>query len=85
MGMHDARDQRTQSVEKLWLNWHVSHYYSTRTTGAIFPHSPVLHYACKSLLTENNDKNNAIAMGLCAVFCCFLVVKQRTKHIEPHV
>ena len=32
------------------------------------PLSPVLHYACKSLLTENNGKNNAIAVGLCAVF-----------------
>ena len=36
---------------------------------AKFPHSPILHYACRSLLTENNyGKNNAIAMGLCAVF-----------------
>ena len=33
-----------------------------------FPHSPILHYACRSLLMENNRKNNAIAMGLCAVF-----------------
>ena len=35
---------------------------------AKFPHSFILHYACRSLLTENNHKNNAIAMGLCAVF-----------------
>ena len=35
---------------------------------AKFPHSPILHYACRSLLTENNGKNNAIAMGPCAVF-----------------
>ena len=35
---------------------------------AKFPHSSILHYACRSLLTENNDKNNAIAMGLCAFF-----------------
>ena len=34
---------------------------------AKFPHSSILHYACRSLLTENNGKNNAIAMGLCAV------------------
>ena len=35
---------------------------------AKFPHSPILHYACRSLLTENKGKNNAIAMGPCAVF-----------------
>ena len=35
---------------------------------AKFPHSPILHYACRSLLTENNGKHNAIAVGLCAVF-----------------
>ena len=34
---------------------------------AEFPHSSILHYACRSLLTGNNGKNNAIAMGLCAV------------------
>ena len=31
---------------------------------ARFAHSPMLHYACRSLLTENNGKNNAIAMGM---------------------
>ena len=35
---------------------------------AKFPHSPILYYACRSLLTENNVKNNATAVGLCAVF-----------------
>ena len=35
---------------------------------ANFLHSPILHYACKSLLTGNNGKNNATAVGLCAVF-----------------
>ena len=35
---------------------------------AKFPHSPILHYACRSLLTENNGKNNTTAVGLCAVF-----------------
>ena len=33
-----------------------------------FPHSPILHYACRSLLTENNGKNNATAVKVCAVF-----------------
>ena len=28
----------------------------------------ILHYACTSLLKENNGKNNVIAMELCAVF-----------------
>ena len=51
---------------------------------AKFPHSPILHYACGSLLTENNVKNNATAVGLYAGFCCFFVVKQRTIYIEPH-
>ena len=36
-----------------------------------FPHNPILYYACRSLLTENNDKNNATAMGLCAAFVVF--------------
>ena len=57
----------------------------TGINWAKFPHSPILHYACRSLLTENNDKYTALAMGLCAGFVVFLVVKQRTKHIEPHV
>ena len=35
---------------------------------AKFPHSPILHYAYRSLLTENNGKNNARAVGLCTVF-----------------
>ena len=43
-------------------------FINEKTNWAKFPHSPILHYACRSLLTENNGKNNAIAMGLCAVF-----------------
>ena len=35
---------------------------------AKFPHSPILHYTCRLLLTENNGKNNVIAVGLCSVF-----------------
>ena len=38
---------------------------------AKFPHSPILHYACRSLLTENNGKNIAIAMGQCAILVVF--------------
>ena len=34
---------------------------------AKFPHSPILHYACRSFVTENN-KNNATAVELCTVF-----------------
>ena len=64
-------------------------YCSTITTtpeekSAKFPHSPILHYACRSLLTENNDKNNATAVKLCVVFVVILVAKQRTTYIEPH-
>ena len=39
-----------------------------RDIEAKFPHSPILQYARRSLLTENNGKNNATAVGLCAVF-----------------
>ena len=39
----------------------------TENTPAKFPHSPILHYVCRSLLTENNDKNYATAVGLCTV------------------
>ena len=68
------------------------HYYGRRCTinmtlmmtTAKFPHSAILHDACRLLLTENNGKNNAIAMEVCAVFSCFLVAKQRTTYIEPH-
>ena len=35
---------------------------------AKFPHTPILHYACRSLLKENNGKNSVTAVGLCAVF-----------------
>ena len=35
---------------------------------AQFPHSPILRYARRSLLTANIDKDNAIAVGLCAVY-----------------
>ena len=35
---------------------------------AKFPHSPILYYACRLLLTENNGKNNATAVGQCAIF-----------------
>ena len=51
---------------------------------AKFPHSPILHYACRSLLTENNGKNNAIAVGVCVVFVVILVAKQRTTYVELH-
>ena len=34
---------------------------------AKFPHSPILYYACRSMVTENNGKNNATAVGLDAV------------------
>ena len=27
---------------------------------AKFPHNPILHYACSSLLTENNGKSNTV-------------------------
>ena len=54
-------------------------------TWAKFPHSPILHYACRSLLTENNVKNNTTRCGTKRFFfCCFLVAKQRTTYIEPH-
>ena len=47
----------------------LSHHQKTREKvyRAKFPHSPILHYACRSLLTENNGKNNVTAVGLCAV------------------
>ena len=46
---------------------------------AKFPHNPLLHYACRSLSTENNGKNNATAVGLCAVF---VVSWQRNKGLH---
>ena len=46
----------------------VVHLLLAQRTRAKFPHSPILHYTCRSLLTENNGKNNATAVGLCAVF-----------------
>ena len=42
--------------------------FNFTTVLAKFPHSPILHCACRSLLTENNGKKNASAVGLCAVF-----------------
>ena len=42
-----------------------------KQTLAKFPHSPIRHYACRSLLTENNGKNNATAVELCTVFVVF--------------
>ena len=50
------------------------HGYEPRTLFRLakFPHSPILHYACRSLLTENNSKNNATVVGLCAFFLLFL-------------
>ena len=46
--------------------------WDERTTSgkfwAKFPHSTILHYACRSLLTEINDKNNVTAVGLYALF-----------------
>ena len=59
-------------------------HFGIRCIASKFPHSPILHYACRSLLTENNGKNNAIAMGTMRCSCCFLVAKQRTTNIEPH-
>ena len=52
--------------------------------GAKFPHSLILYYACRSLLTENNVKNNTTRCGTMRCFCCFLVAKQRTTYIELH-
>ena len=51
---------------------------------AKFPHSPILNYTCRLLLTENNGKNNTTRCGTLRCFCCFLVAKQRTTHIESH-
>ena len=48
---------------------------------AKFPHSPILHYACRSLLMESHGKNNAIAGGATRCLYCFLVAKQRTTHM----
>ena len=50
---------------------HGSYKAIIRQFSAKFPHSPILHYSiytCRLLLTENNGKNNVIAVGLCAVF-----------------
>ena len=60
------------------------HCYAMVQMRAKFPHSPIYYYACRSLLTENNNKNNATAVKICAVFVLFFVVKQTTTHIEPH-
>ena len=38
---------------------------------AKFPHSPILHYACRPLLTGDKNKNNATVVGLCDVFVVF--------------
>ena len=43
-------------------------FKSAQQCSAKFPHIPILHYAYRSLLTEKSGKNNAIAVGLCAVF-----------------
>ena len=51
---------------------------------AKFPHSAILYYACRSLLTENNVKNNTTHFGTMRCFCCFLVAQQMTTYIEPH-
>ena len=40
---------------------------------AKFPHNPILHYACSSLLTEHNDKN----CGTIRFVCCFLAARQK--------
>ena len=47
--------------------------------SAKFPHSPILHYTCRLLLTENNGKNNVIAVGLCTVF---VVSRWRNKGLH---
>ena len=55
--------------------------------AAKLPHSYILHCACRSLLTENNGKNNTTAVGVYALFCCFFMVKQRTTFVvyaQPH-
>ena len=52
---------RDLMMEQVW-------FYEYSQSLAKFPHSPILHYACRSLLTENNGKNNTKAVRLCAVF-----------------
>ena len=50
--------------------------------AAKFPHSPTLRYACRSLLTENNRKNNATAVGLCAVFNLVFLAGETKDYIH---
>ena len=59
-------DSATVSRKKKEIDQYFA--YSDLTLPAKIPHSPILHYACRSLLTENNGKHNATAVGLCAVF-----------------
>ena len=51
---------------------------------AKFPHSPILHYSCRSLLTGKIMAKQCNSCGTMRFFCYFLVAKQRTTHIEPH-
>ena len=45
----------------------LSIFMTRKVVSAKFPHSPILHYVCRSLLTENNDENYATAVGLYTV------------------
>ena len=56
--------------------------HRVKNIWAKFPHSPILHYACR--LTENNGKNNATAVRVCTVF---VVSWWRNKelHILSHM
>ena len=75
---HQKATERTYSptVIVLFLPFSVNKDLHNEVYGAVrklakFPHSPILYYACRSLLTENNEKNNATAAGLCTVFVVF--------------
>ena len=64
-----------QDTDVKWWNFrfcgrrdHSTTIFQLYFRSAKFPHSPIPHYTCRLLLTENNGKNNVIAVGLCAVF-----------------
>ena len=46
-------------------------YFQAKPGLRTFPHNPILHYACRALLTESNGKNNSTVVGLCAFFVVF--------------
>ena len=52
-----------------------------RKSLAKYPHSPILHYACRSLFKGKKWQKECNSYGTMRCFCCFLVVKQRTTHI----